>query len=224
MRIADRYAESERIHNPKKRAVEQVSLPTNLTNDPVMLNITKEAPSISPQPSDPPPFQVSLESKDGQITIPELPVLAANELGSSTLEPPSNSSEQPLPSPRRLPPPFRSPSWEAAEMSYLKLAITSLNNLARSYNLMAPEIAKKPYFSLDRELRSCYADVAPQLSAAIKERAARPEKQLVAEKIGHRPGSVLERFAAEKANIYDSRRPQYGFKEFWADLFSKEKA
>ena len=108
-------------------------------------------------------------------------------------------------------------------MSYLQLAITNLNKLTRSYNLIAPELAKKPYFSLERELRSCYADVAPELANAIKERAARPAKQLV-EKIGHRPGSVLERFSADKAVVYDSKKPLYGFKEFWNDLFAEKKS
>jgi len=103
-------------------------------------------------------------------------------------------------------------------MSYLTLAIKNLNNLTRSYNLMAPDLAKKPYFSLDRELRSCYADVAPQIREEILERAAAPQKQLV-EKIGHRPGSVLERFGADRAKVYDSKKPLYGFKEFWNDLF-----
>lgn len=87
---------------------------------------------------------------------------------------------------------------------------------------MAPELAKKPYFSLDRELKSCYADVAPQLTEAIKQRAARPAKDLV-EKIGHRPGSVLERFAGDKAVIHDSKRPLYGFKEFWNELWSEKR-
>ena len=85
---------------------------------------------------------------------------------------------------------------------------------------MAPELAKKPYFSLDRELKSCYADVAPLLSGEIKDRATRPVKDLV-EKIGHTPGSVFERFAKDQVNIYDSKKPMYGWKEFWNDLWEK---
>lgn len=87
---------------------------------------------------------------------------------------------------------------------------------------MAPDLAKKPYFNLDRELRSCYADIAPQLADTIRERAARSAR--VEEKIGHKPGGVLDRFAtSDKVQVYDSKRPLYGFKQFWNDLFAKEK-
>ncbi|KAL3428139.1 hypothetical protein PVAG01_01648 [Phlyctema vagabunda] len=206
MQRAERYAESERIHNPKKRTVEQISIPTNLTDDPVMVKITQAPPSEDSK--DTPMIKVSIEDKDAELVVSQSEVLTESSIQTEVAEAP-------------LPPPFRIPSWEASEMSFLKLAVTNLNNLTRSYNLMAPEIAKKPYFSLERELKSCYADVAPQLATAIKERAARPAKQLV-EKIGHRPGSVLEKFAGEKSVVYDSKKPNYGFKEFWADLFGKE--
>jgi hypothetical protein len=208
MRTAERYAEAERIYNPKRRAVEQISIPTNATNDPVMVNIIQSAPTESDVS---PPTQVSLETKDGEVTVLE----ASNTQEVSTAAPSMPSTP--------LPTPFRIPSWEAAENSYLQLAITNLNSLTRSYNLMAPDLAKKPYFSLERELRSCYSDVAPQLAEAIKDRAARPSKQLV-EKIGHRPGSVLERFSVEQAVVYDSKKPLYGFKEFWNDLFAEKKS
>ncbi|KAK5997346.1 hypothetical protein PT974_02702 [Cladobotryum mycophilum] len=70
--------------------------------------------------------------------------------------------------------PFRDPVWEKAEHAYMNLSVENLNSITRSYNLMAPELAKKPYFSLQRELASCYADVAPFVAKEIKERAARP--------------------------------------------------
>ena len=211
MRIADRYAESERVHNPKRRAVEQISVPTNATNDPVMVKIIQEAPSRQNEAQ---PIKVVLEAKEGEVAV------AAPVVGGNQPELPSTAPEPTVATP--LPAPFRLPDWEATEQSYLKLAITNLNNLTRSYNLMAPDLAKKPYFSLERELKSCYADVAPQLSEAIKERAARPPRNLV-EKIGHRPGSILEKFSTGTANIYDSKRALYGWKEFWNDLF-KEKS
>lgn len=203
MQMADRYAEAEKVYNPKKRAVEQMSVPTNATGDPVMVKIIQE---VHPLKSDSPIIQVAVENKNEEVVLAE-----------ASTPPPTESSPAPLPAL------FRIPSWEAAELSYLKLSIENLNSLTRSYNLMAPDLAKKPYFSLDRELKSCYADVAPQLAEAIKERAARPAKDLV-EKIGHRPGSVLERFASDKAVIYDSKRPLYGFKEFWNDLWSEKRA
>lgn len=211
MRTADRYAEAERVHNPKRRAVEQISIPTSATDDPVMVKIIQETPSGTKR-SDTAPIQVSLETKDAEVVL-------------DSLKTPNHSApnQPPVPPSTPLPAPFRIPSWEQAELSYLQLAITNLNSLTRSYNLMAPDLAKKPYFSLERELKSCYADVAPQLSTAIKERAARPAKELV-EKIGHRPGSVLERFSADKAVVYDSKRPPYGFKEFWKDLFAEKRS
>ncbi|KAF5871713.1 uncharacterized protein Bfra_008737 [Botrytis fragariae] len=208
MRTAEIYAQSEAVHNPKKRAVEQISVPTNATDDPVMVKIIQEVPSSS---TGDPVIQILAETKENEIDIGKISPLETNR---------QPASEQ---APAALPPPFRIPSWEEAEQSYLKLAITDLNSKTRSYNLMAPDLAKKPYFSLERELKSCYADVAPQLAAAIKERATRPAKELV-EKIGHRPGGIMERFGSDKVNVYDSKRPLYGFKEFWNDLFGEKQA
>jgi hypothetical protein len=218
MRMAERYAESERVHNPKKRPVEQVSVPTNTTDDPVMVKIIQE---VSP-PSDSPEGQVSVTTEDGEITITESTRDTAQEESPSaaTME---TSQEEPTSTATPLPPPFRLPEWEAAEMTYFKLAVTNLNNLTRTYNLMAPELAKKPYFSLERELQSCYADVAPQLSEAIKERATRPAKDLVG-KTGHTSGGMFEAFAAKKAVVYDDKKPLYGFKEFWKDLWGNKSA
>lgn len=114
--------------------------------------------------------------------------------------------------------PFRDPDWEKLELPYHTLALTSLNNLTRSYNLMAPDLAKKPYFNLQRELKSCFADVASQLPSEIRERAKAPARIKV-EVVGHRPGGVLERFATDKAKIYDTKRPNYGIKQLWRDLW-----
>ncbi|KAH7397586.1 hypothetical protein BKA64DRAFT_42064 [Cadophora sp. MPI-SDFR-AT-0126] len=231
MRMADRYAEAERVYNPKKKAVEQISLPAKATSDPVLVNIVQEIPSTS---TESPPVQISVETKDGIIASTEAASMVPTASGldnsvktksgvvtaETTIPLAPEIKLEPTPIP--LPALFRIPSWEQAESSYLALAIQNLNTLTRSYNLMAPDLAKKPYFSLDRELKSCYADVAPQLSQAIKERAARPAKELV-EKIGHKPGGVLERFASDKAVIYDSKKPLYGFKEFWSDLWGEKR-
>src|ERR1700709_321668 len=70
MRIADRYAEAERINNPKRRAVEQISIPTNATNDPVMVKIIQEAPVSTPDTSQP-PVQISLQKSDIEMPISE---------------------------------------------------------------------------------------------------------------------------------------------------------
>ncbi|CCF45088.1 hypothetical protein CH063_03506 [Colletotrichum higginsianum] len=103
------------------------------------------------------------------------------------------------------------------------LAVENLNSMTRSYNLMAPELAKKPYFSLERELAACYADVAPLVAETIRERATRPAKSMFdsAGPAGSR--TVFDRFAGESATaakVYDSRAPHYGFKEMWRDLWS----
>lgn len=203
MRAAERYAEAERVYNPRKRVVEEIAVPANVTSDPVMINIIQDVPKSTEAPI----VKVELHSNQED--------LAANKEESNQAE-----STSPPTAPLSL---FRIPAWEAAEMSYLTLGINNLNSLTRSYNLMAPDLAKKPYFSLNRELKSCYADVAPELATTIKERAARPPKELV-EKIGHHPGSVMEKFSiADTAKVYDSRKPLYGFKEFWADLFGEKK-
>ncbi|KAI0809809.1 hypothetical protein GGR55DRAFT_689481 [Xylaria sp. FL0064] len=118
---------------------------------------------------------------------------------------------------------FRDPDWLKTEKSYLELSINNLNALTRSYNLMAPELAKKPYFNLEKELNNCYADVAPLLADTIKERATRPPK-CPAEAFGDRPSSILDRFGNDgpRAKIYDSKASHYGFKEMWRDLFGRQ--
>ncbi|KAI0161300.1 hypothetical protein GGR57DRAFT_353285 [Xylariaceae sp. FL1272] len=188
MTRARRYAQAEEIHNPRKRNVDQTSVPTNSTDDVVMVKVRQQNDPESP-----------------------------NELDSSISPETSVLTDSPLP------PPFRDPDWLSMEKSYMELSINNLNTLARSYNLMAPELAKKPYFSLQRELDNCYADVAPLLAKAIQERATRPAKSL-ADTLGDKPSSILDRFgnSTRGAKIYDSKAPKYGFKEMWRDLFARE--
>lgn len=150
-------------------------------------------------------------------TSPKTPPEASDHVRSNGTET-ASSSKKPLPQVH----PFRDPAWEALERAYQTLAITNLNNLTRSYNLMAPDLAKKPYFNLERELRLCFADVASQLPGEIHARARAPTKIKV-EVVGHRPGGVLESFGGEKARVYDSQKPNYGFKDFWKDLWGGEK-
>ncbi|KAF2089415.1 hypothetical protein K490DRAFT_63553 [Saccharata proteae CBS 121410] len=116
--------------------------------------------------------------------------------------------------------PFRDPNWEETEMPYLVASIKQLNSLTRSYNLMAPDLAKKPYFGVERELKAAFADVAPQLADAIRERALAPKARVGMGSI--KPGeSVMERFTLEtKRKIYDEgREKRYGFREFLRDVF-----
>ena len=119
---------------------------------------------------------------------------------------------------------FRDPDWEKTEFAYHTLAVENLNSLTRSYNLMAPKIAQKPYYSLARELKRCFADVAPQLADEIAHRARAPVVKV--EIMGHREGGILEKFGTghvAKVRDEDSRKG-YGFKQFWRDLFRKEEA
>ncbi|OCT53337.1 hypothetical protein CLCR_09846 [Cladophialophora carrionii] len=141
----------------------------------------------------------------------------------------SSSSPSPSPSPAPvlpMPHPFRDPAWQNTELAYHTLAVQELNALTRSYNLMAPKIAQKPYFTLQRELDRCFADVAPLLGDEILERSRRPAKIRV-EVRGHREGGVLGRFGEEwtghEGRIRDERAEKgYGFREFWRDLFGEE--
>ncbi|KAF8432080.1 hypothetical protein BGX38DRAFT_1227045 [Terfezia claveryi] len=68
---------------------------------------------------------------------------------------------------------------------YHTLTVENLNNLIRSYNLLAPELAKKPYFSLERELNACYLDVAPQLA-----NSSRKAKEVPSSSVGGSGGQV----------------------------------
>ncbi|KAI1108511.1 hypothetical protein F5Y14DRAFT_445391 [Nemania sp. NC0429] len=183
------FARAEKVHNPRKGNVDQMAIPTNMTDDVVMVKIRQQPSTVSP----------STEEYPGA--------------GSSMIEP-----EEPEAS---LTQPFRDPDWLRIEQSYIELSINRLNTLTRSYNLMAPELAKKPYFSVQRELDNCYADVAPLLADAIRDRNTRPPKP--AQAAGDRPGSILHRFGGHghKAKVYDSKAPHYGFKEMWRDLFGK---
>lgn len=124
-----------------------------------------------------------------------------------------------------LPPPFRDPAWEAAERSYMELAISNLNALTRSYNLMAPDLAKKPYFSVERELRACFADVAPQVAEAIRERARTPAKALGDDDRGSgRSMGILggPYHKGQAVRVHDSKMPRYGFRDFWRDLWTRD--
>ena len=122
--------------------------------------------------------------------------------------------------------PFRDPTWLASESSYLTLSIKSLNDLTRSYNLMCPELAKKPYFALDRELLACSSDVAPGVADEIVARATRPKGKIGGEGGGGERRQrtavrILDGFDVSRARVYDEEGPGYGFGDFWRDLWAR---
>ena len=212
VRRAEAYSVAEAANNPKATKIESM---TEIDHEGRLSQVTI---TETPTPSS--------ETADSKITVSEDPAMERST-PQTAQETPEITDLSPTSKPENTPPtepplphlaPFRDPAWESLERAYHTLAITEINNITRSYNLQAPNLAKKPYFSLDRELRSCFADIAPQLPNEIRERARKPEKTKV-EIVGHKPGGVLERFSGEKVKVYDSRKPNYGFKEFWKDLW-----
>lgn len=139
---------------------------------------------------------------------------------------PDPAAEAYVPAAATTPPPtpppsrtivFRDAAWEQTEHSYLSTAIAELNALTRTYNLMAPNMARKPYFSLERELRACFADVAPQLAGELRDRALAPRAHALATP-GRAAPTLIDSIARDAVRVYDERRPHYGFREFWRDL------
>ncbi|KAK2603956.1 hypothetical protein QQS21_003891 [Conoideocrella luteorostrata] len=154
---------------------------------------------------------------------PDCPVVEGSpmleEIGSECSNSPDSSEAPPdLPTSQR---PFRDLAWEQAEKSYMNLSIENLNSMTRSYNLMAPELARKPYFSLERELNSCFADVAPLVANEIKVRA-------VGRKVVSRSGegvtgvsSLMEKLIG-KDNVkihLEASEKAYGLREWWRDFW-----
>ena len=161
------------------------------------------------------PFSKSAPSPPQSIPPP------TTSTPSSSISPPESSN--PSPSQQSpLPQLFRDPAWEALERPYQTLALDNLNNLTRSYNLQAPDLAKKPYFSLARELRACFADVAPLLADEILTRAHAPKAKGAYTDGGGRGGGLLERWQGGHVKIYESTQPYYGLRELWRDFWGRK--
>ena len=127
--------------------------------------------------------------------------------------------------------PFRDPNWQQAEQAYHALAISEINSFTRSYNLMAPKIAQKPYTNLERELKRCFATVAPQLADEIAVRARRPTVKSFGDKAEQRTRGVLDRVVGGAAREWQGHEgvireegedKGYGFRQFWRDLFARD--
>lgn len=211
------YAAAEERLNPRRKKQE---VGTRIDSDG---RITKILPEDSQEDETVTvEAQPTLEPTTDPTAVPTEP-LSQSQIPVSTasdpiLEPSANEPEQ-LPIPNLAP--FRDPDWLRLESAYHTLALQSLNNLARSYNLMAPRMAQKPYYNLDRELNSMYAEVAPLLAQEIENRARAPPERVLRDRVGHKAGGVMEKFGAgERVPVWDERSEKaYGFKEFWKDLW-----
>ncbi|VTT62341.1 unnamed protein product [Fusarium fujikuroi] len=120
--------------------------------------------------------------------------------------------------------PFRDSAWEQIEAAYLKLSIERLNALTRSYNLMAPDLAKKPYFSLERELKSCFAEVAPTVAREIQERATGGKARSLGGggQTGKQKGLLETLTGGDDVKVHvEAQEKAYGLKEWWRDMWKK---
>jgi hypothetical protein len=216
---------AESIHNPQKKKLEKMNA---VSEDGHVSQITLAGELKATPANDPDLLENEIEileqilDDDGNLKAPEQRLTITTDVPGAA--PPIETTNTTNEQVNTIMAPFRDPDWEKTERSYHTTAINELNNITRSYNLMAPAIAQKPYFNLERELKACFAEVAPQVAEAIKEKALAP-KVKSAELVGHRPGSVLDKFSTSTTvNVYDETKPQYGFKQFWSDLFTKSKA
>lgn len=211
VRRARAYAAAEVTMNSKYQKVEALSeINEGKVSHATVTNVPSPSSSLNPSPSI---ISVSEEASDVSSTL----------VSATTPTAPLSPISHPSPSPLTLPP-FRDPAWESIEHAYHALTISSLNSLTRSYNLQAPDLAKKPYFSLPRELAACFADVAPQLATELLERARAPKMGPGGGKERRQKGvgGVFERLAGDSARVMDSTKPHYGLRQFWKEFWSGE--
>lgn len=223
IRRAEAYAKAELIVNPIKKKQEVL----NAVDDSghiSQISLSGELKVPPPSSGAPVVEEVSVEN----ITLEGLTTDAAaatpEPQAAQAFEVPVHSVATTTPP---APEPFRDPAWEAIEAGYHKAAINDLNSKTRSYNLQAPDLAKKPYFSLERELNACYADVAPQLAEALKDRASSPRKTKgFGSSLASSPSiSVLDNLVGEKVKVRDERvEKQYGLRQFWNDIWGSKRA
>lgn len=223
MRRAEAYAKAELIVNPTKKKTEEFNTVDDSGHvSQISLSGELKVPSASSNT-----FAILEEVVAGTTTINDAPLADAAKITTDQ----SSSQAKPIfihTPPSGVPPapyPFRDPTWEATESAYHTISINDLNSKTRSYNLQAPDLAKKPYFSLTRELNACYAEVAPHLAEAIRERAMRPAKKVDRFRTSlARDGGVMDRLVGEKFRVRDERvERRYGFRQFWKDVWGEKK-
>lgn len=220
IRKAEAYAKAELIVNPQRKKTETLNA---VDSGGHISQISLSGELKIPSPSSP-------DTSVSEKIVAERTPLDSNSQNtpkaSESGKPPAQSIQVPLNTASASTPPaaypFRDPDWEKIESAYHNLAIKDLNSKTRSYNLQAPDLAKKPYYSLTRELNACFADVAPQLAEAIKDRAMKPIRKTEGfgqSLAGGGGGGVMDRLVGEKVRVRDERTErQYGFKQFWKGL------
>ena len=176
MMLAEEYAIAEAVENPPKKKEEKLNA-VDEAGHMSQITLAGEMKVNTTSSADEEDAKVENEIKVMEQTFDDDGTLRPqpDETVTISTEEPAQAAEVPSPPRKPTVPPFRDEQWEQTERAYLNAAIENLNNLARSYNLMAPPIARKPYYYLDRELKACFADVAPQIAAAIRERALAPK-------------------------------------------------
>ncbi|KIV81106.1 hypothetical protein PV11_08553 [Exophiala sideris] len=253
IRKAKAFALAEEMVNPRVKKVENLS---SISPDGTLTSVTVEERVAQgvPPPEPAPGLQAEQPQEVVQINVTEQSVEDAATAQARDTDTPAEAL-QPAPadtpvqtataSPAQIgtpaqtatptPPPiraaaypFRDPAWQKTEFAYQTLAVQNLNSITRSYNLMAPKIAQKPYYTLERELNRCFADVAPSLADEILERSRKPTVKIAV--MPHREGGVLERFGqgvgVERYRGHEKRikdeieGKEYGFRQLFKDLFS----
>ncbi|KAL1653884.1 hypothetical protein SLS61_003669 [Didymella pomorum] len=229
VRRAQAYAQAEQIVNPSKIKKETL---TTIDEDGQMsqISLSGELKRSSTDPTgstlvseitaEKTPLDASAETKSAETTTQTIEVPLAGPLMKTPPADAAAAVTDAAPSaPHTV---FRDALWLSNETSYLTAAIADLNSKARSYNLQAPELARKPYFSLERELKSCYSDVAPLLAEAILDRARKPVKrgnESFGQQLSER--GIMGTLGGAPVKVLDERTTkQYGFRQFWSDLFA----
>lgn len=171
VRAAEEYALAETIYNPQsKKRVETLNT-VDEGGHVSQITLAGELITADPGAGAGSGIEQSQElsikeetiGPSGEIVTPQGEVKITIE----TSEPaPPVAKSEPAATPSVMP--FRDPTWLSIELSYQQLAIENLNSLTRSYNLMCPQLAQRPYFDLQRELNSCYAEVAPLIPKEIR--------------------------------------------------------
>jgi hypothetical protein len=216
MKRAEAYAKAELIANPQKKKQETLNaVDDNGHLSQITLSGELKVPAFSSSASE---TTEEIVAERTTIDVDQPPASTGVQESSQTIEVAVPAVPTSIPA---APYPFRDPHWETTETPYLTVAIADLNSKTRSYNLQAPDLAKKPYFSLQRELNAAYADVAPQLATAIKDRASKPVTKTEGFGQSLAGGGVMDRLVGQKVKVRDEREgKQYGFRQFWRDVWS----